>query len=354
MTTLTETAYQTRKFINYAILAVVAYIILRIFWSIFSTVFIAIFPPKAAPPNHAFGKLPTLLFPTPAASPTSELSFQLETIEGSVPKASESATVYFMPKNPPNLLALTKATEFSRRLEFIKDPIQETKNIYRWEDSDAPLRIIRYDIVSKNFILRYQFEKDMGLFAERTVPVEQVAKSEAKNILQTYNLNQDDYENGASVVQYLKVVGDKLVKTTSLNQADSIRIDYFRAPIGNTPVVNAYPDEGLISFVFSGSKNTKKRVLQFAYTYWPIDYVTTATYGLKASSTAWSELQAGRGYIARYPAKGNTALVRTVYLGYYESIEPQTYMQPVFVFEGDDGFLAYVPAVAPPWIEEAK
>jgi hypothetical protein len=352
MSTLTETAYQTRKFVNYAILALVAYIILRIFWSIFSSVFIALFPPKAAPPNHAFGKLPALVFPTPVASPTAQLTFQLQTIEGTVPKASESATVYFMPKNAPNLLALTNATEFARRMEFIKDPIQETKTIYRWEDAEAPLRILRYDIVSKNFILRYQFEKDMGLFADRSVPVEQVAKSEAKNMLQTYDLYPLDYEKGSVVVGYLKIVGDKLVKTTSLNQSDSIRIDYFRASIGNTPVVNAYPDEGLISFVFSGSKNGKKRILQFAYTYWPVDYVTTATYGLKASSTAWSELQSGRGYIARYPTKGNVALVRTVYLAYYESLTPQTYMQPVFVFEGDDGFLAYISAVAPPWIEE--
>lgn len=352
MTTLTETAYQTRKFINYAILAIIAYIILRIFWSIFSTVFITLFPPKAPLPNHAFGKLPVLQFPTPVASPTAELSFQLQTIEGSVPKASESATVYFMPKNAPNLLALTTATEFARRLEFIKNPIQETKAIYRWEDANTPLRMLRYDIVSKNFILRYQFEKDMGLFSERSVPIEQVAKTEAKNMLQTYNLYPEDYEQGTPRVQYLKLVGDKLVKTTSLNQSDSIRIDYFRAPIGNTPVVNAYPDEGLISFVFSGSKNVKKHILQFAYTYWPVDYVTTATYGLKPSSTAWNELQSGRGYIARYPAKGNIALVRDVHLGYYESIEPQTYMQPVFVFEGDDGFLAYVQAVAPPWIEE--
>ena len=352
MATLTETAYQTRKFINYAILSIIAYIILRILWSIFAGVFIAIFPPKAPPPNHAFGKLPAIIFPNPIATPAAELTFQLETIEGSVPRASESATVYFMPKNAPNLLALTNATEFARRLEFIKDPIQETKNIYRWEDADSPLRMLRYDIVSKNFILRYQFEKDMGLFSERTVPIEQVAKSEAKNMLQTYNLYPKDYEEGTTIVQYLKLIGDKLTKTTSLNQSDSIRIDYFRAPIGNTPIVNAYPDEGLISFVFSGSKNIKKHILQFAYTHWPIDYQTTATYGLKPSSTAWSELQSGRGYIARYPKKGTVALVRDVHLAYYESIEPQTYMQPIFVFEGDDGFLAYVPAVAPPWIEE--
>ena len=48
---------------------------------------------------------------------------------------------------------------------------------------------------------------------------------------------------------------------------------------------------------------------------------------------------------------GGTATVRTVTLAYYDSLDPQNYLQPVFVFEGDDGFLAYVPAVALPWTE---
>jgi hypothetical protein len=117
--------------------------------------------------------------------------------------------------------------------------------------------------------------------------------------------------------------------------------------------VTPYPDEGAISFVFSGSKDIKKRVLQFAYTFWSIDYTTTATYGLKTSATAWEELQNGKGYIARYPTDGSTnVIIRNAYLAYYDSLDPQTYLQPVFVFEGDNDFLAYVPAVASPWIEE--
>ena len=73
---------------------------------------------------------------------------------------------------------------------------------------------------------------------------------------------------------------------------------------------------------------------------------------MKPSSTAWEELQAGRGFIARYPTNGAISIVvRQVYLGYYDSFDPQMYLQPVFVFEGDNGFLAYVPAVIPEWIE---
>jgi len=351
MATLTETAYQTRKAINWAILAVISYVILRLLWSIFLSVWLTIFPPKAAPPNHAFGKLPSLQFPVATASPSGALTFRLETIEGTVPKASESATVFFMPKLASNLLALTKATEFAKRLEFTSEPIQETKYIYRFEDTEAPLRKLRYEIVSKNFILRYLYEQDMAVFSERNIPLADAAKLEAKNMLQTYGIYEDDIEKGTSTVQFLKLSGDTLVQTTSLSQADSVRVDFFRAPVAGTTVITPYPGEGSISFVFSGSKNIKKRVLQFAYTFWPIDYQTTATYGLKPSSAAWTELQNGGGYIARYPKTTNTAVIRKVYLAYYDSIEPQTYLQPVFVFEGDDDFLAYVPAVEATWVE---
>lgn len=353
MATLTETAYQTRKAINWTILAIIAYIILRILWSIFLAVWLTVFPPKAPPPTHTFGKLPALQFPASTGTPSGTLTFQLETIEGTVPKASESAIVFFMPKLAPNLLALTKATEFAKRLEFIKEPVQETKYIYRFDDAETQLRKLRYDIVSKNFILRYLYERDMAVFSERNVPIADAARMEAKNILQTYGLYEKDIEKGKSLVQFLKLSGDTLTQTTSQSQADAVRVDFFRAAVAATQIVTPYPGEGPISFVFSGSRDIKKRVLQFAYTFWPIDYQTTATYGLKPGSAAWTELQNNQGYIVRYPKKSTTvAVVRKVYLAYYDSMEPQTYLQPVFVFEGDDDFLAYVPAVAAPWVEE--
>lgn len=348
---LTETAYYTRRTVNWAILGVIAYILLRIFWSIFVVVFFAIFPPKATPPNHAFGKLPAIKFAATIASPSAQLTYELETIQGSVPTASESATVYFMPKAAPNLLALSKSQDFATRLEFDPTPIQESKNIYRFNDALLPLRRLRYDILSSNFIVRYAFEKDPSIFTEKNLPLPDAAKIEATNLLESYDLSNSDLSEGNTTVTFWRLSGDQLVATTSLSQADAVRVDFFRKMIGDTQVFTAMPDEAPVSIIFSGSANSKKHVLQFAYTFWPIDYQTTATYGLKPSAQAWQELQSGKGYIARYPKVGNTAVVRSVYLGYFDSFEPQTYIQPIFVFEGDDGFLAYVPAVAAPWTE---
>lgn len=350
MASLTQTAYQTRRAINWTILAIIGYVILRFFWGIFVILWLSVFPPKAPPPNHAFGKLPALKFPTPTASPSGTLVFRLETIEGSVPRASESAAVYFMPKNPPNFLGIPKTQDFAKRLGLNHTPIAESKNIYRFNDPDTPLRRLRYDIVSNNFILRYDFELDTSLFTEKSIPLPAAAISEARSMLQTYDLYPDDFTGGTTKTTYLKLVGNRLVTTTSASGADSVRVDFFRKPIGNTKLLPADPTQAPISFIFSGARAQNRRILQLAYTYWPIDYKTVATYKLRTSMMAWQDLQNSNGFIARYPS-GTTIVVRSVYLAYYDSFDPQTYLQPIFVFEGDDGFVGFVPAVSSEWIE---
>src|SRR5574341_83088 len=205
MASLTETAYHTRRIVNWAILAVIAYILLRIFWSVFIALWLAIFPPKPPAPNHAFGRLPAVKFPEPQATPSGQFTFTLETIQGRVPPASESATVFFMPKSPANLLALTKTQDLARRLRLNPTPIAETKNIYRFEDADSIVRRLRYDIVSNNFILRYAFEQDPGVFSERNVPSSAGALAEAKSMLQVYELFVPELAGGRQTVTYLRL-----------------------------------------------------------------------------------------------------------------------------------------------------
>ena len=350
MATLTETAYYTRRAINWFILFVIAYFILRAFWSLAAFAWVTFFPPKPVPPNHAFGKLPVLSFPK-SASPSAEVTFTLETIEGGVPTASNSAIVYFMPKSPANLLALSRTQDFAERLGFNPQPIPETKSIYRFNDTEVPRRL-RYDIVSNNFIIRYAFEEDGTLFTARDFPTQEAAMNETKSILQTYKLSVDDLAQGDMIVSFLRLSGNALVPTTSISQGDAVRVDIFRRPVLGIPVVTPYLDEAPVSFIFSGSRDSKKRIIQLAYTYWPIDYETTATYMLKPTTQAYEELTSGKGYVLKYPTRGTTVTVRTVRIAYYDSFDPQTYLQPIFIFEGDDGFLGYVAAIASEWTEQ--
>lgn len=354
MSSLTETAYYTRRIINWSILGVIGYVILRMMWGVAVGIYLTIFPPQAPPPNHAFGSLPPLSFPVSQASPSGQVIYQLQTIEGSIPTASVSANVYFMPKKGSSLLALSTAQAFAKRLGFVTTPIPEpaNKNIYRFDDATTQLRHLWYDIVTTNFVIQYDFQQDTGIFLNSKVPSLQEAKAEAKNLLQTYNLYPEDITGGEIKVTYYKVSESALIPVTSQSQADAVRVDFYRPNIASTPVISGTAS-GPISIVFSGSGNNKKRVLNFTYSYWPIDYQTVATYALKTSAQAWQELQGGGGYVLKYPSTP-LITVRSVYLAYYDSVSPQTYLQPVFVFSGDDGFMAYVPAISQEYIEQKQ
>ncbi len=350
MATLTETAYYTRRTINWLILAVIMYFILRIFWAALVGIFLAVFPPQAPPPNHRFGKLPAVVFPV-QATPSGQLTFQLQTIQGSVPPASSSATVFFMPKAAPNLLALSQTEDFAANLGFNPTPTAETKSIYRFNDNIYPLRTFHYDIVSNNFTIKYDFSQDTGLFIGTRPPLVEIATADAKSFLQTYKLFNDDLSHGTSKISFLKLVSDHFGPATSLSEADAVKIDFFRQSINGMQVFTPNSNQGQAYVIYSGSQNQKKKMLQLTYNFWPIDYLTFATYALKTSNQAWQELQGGGGYIASYPTNGNTAIVRQIYLAYYDSFDPQPYLQPVFVFQGDYGFLAFVAAVSPEWTQ---
>jgi hypothetical protein len=350
MANLTETSYYARRAINWLILGVIAYIILRIIWAILLSAIIYFFPPKAPPPNHAFGVLPRIKFPD-QASPSATITFTLETIEGNVPKASASATVYFMPKQAANLLALPRTQQFADKLRFNPKEIQETKNIYRFNDPEFPLRTLRYDIITNNFTLHYAYGYDQAIFSSGNTLTTEAAIKDAKTFLSNNSLLPSDFSEDNFSASYLTLVGDRLTDTPSITQANATRVNTKRSNIGGVPIYYPDPEASPISLVFSGSPIEKKKILSISYTYWPIEYQTNATYKIKPSEQAWKELQSGGGFIARYPTQGTAITVRSVHLGYYDSITPQTYLQPIFVFEGDDGFLGFVPAVSPPWTE---
>jgi hypothetical protein len=321
-------------------------------WSFFVALWIYLFPAKPPPPNHAFGKLPHLIFPVPSSSPSAQLTFTLQTISGSLPQASNSARVYFMPKSSANLLAINNTQTFVQRLGFNITPIQETRTIYRFNDSEFPLRKIRYDIVSNNFIMRYGFEQDTSLFTEGTLRNPDTIQQEAISYLRNNSIFHSDFVHGTQKITYLKLVGNSLVPVQNLSQVDAMRVDFFRGSVRKFSLATPNPDEGQIQLLFSGSKTPKKHILQLTFTYWPVDEGTYATYTLKPIADAWQELQNHSGYIARYPTNGNmTAVIRNVYLGYYDSFDPQTFLQPIYIFVGDYGFTAYVHAISPEWVE---
>ena len=349
MATLTETAYYSRKTITYGAIGIVAFLILRGLIIFGVATYRRLNPPPLPPPTVSFGRLPVLSFPQEQKQPA--LSYRLETVGGTTPDLGDRATVFFMPVRQANLLALDRMNKQAAKLDFDREPEQLSPRRYRWT-SDAPLPAsLTADIVSGSFFLEVAWQQDPGILAQTNLPDQDQAVQEARRFLQSAGLSADDLSGGNADVSFFKADINDMVPAVSLSEANFVRVDFFRSDVEDLVVYPPNPQRGIVSLTFSGSRSKGKREVELRYNYFPVSYDQSATYPIKTSLTAWNELQAGEGFVAQVDPDVSQVVVRRVTLGYYDSALPQHYMQPIYVFQGDDNFVGYVAAISPEWIE---
>ena len=269
-----------------------------------------------------------------------------------MPKLATTGRVYFIPKEGPNLLALDRANQIAKKLSFKNQPQQTSEKIYRWITESTPSTTLDIDINTENFHLAYDYQNDQEILNSKDLPTNQQAAEEAKNFLANNGLLSDDLATGSAEFVYLKFTPPNLTPALSLSEADFVRVNLFRADLDGLKILPPNPKNSMISFLFSGSRALGKRIIEVNYTYYPIERETLATYPLKTSQTAWQELQGGAGYVANLGENQNgQIIIREVSLAYFDSNQSQNFLQPVFVFEGDNNFFGFVPAIDSKWTD---
>ena len=351
MASLTESAYYTRRVLKYSFFVLIGLILLKIVISGVGSLWQGFYRPEPAKPDVAFGKLPPFNFPSETA-PKEPMTYMQEFVGGVLPESSSSARVYFVAEPAPNFLSLERAKEFAKELGFKAEPVALSETLYQWTDIEYPLRTLQKDIVKGNFTLAYDFYKDPSVLAEKNLPYGKKASSEALNFLEDNGLSSPDLTGNEAKVSFWKSTGSELLPAPSVSEAEITRVDFFRAPIAGLPSVTPSYKEALVYFLFSGSSG-RKRVLTLRYTFRPVEQGIFATYPLRTIKEAWADLEAGKGYIANWGAvKGTHVTIRRAFLAYYESESYEPYIQPVFVFEGDEGFVVYVSALSTEWMAQ--
>lgn len=349
MATLTEVAYYTRRTLKWGSFLILFLIVFRWVWSGFVAYWLAKHPPPLPPPTVAFGKLPTLEFP---AQNRPDLALKLETVTGATPDLGDRAHVFFMPAKRANLLALERATNQAARLGFTLPPAKLTATSYRWTNSTPLPTNLDMDIIYGHFTLTASWQQDPSLLDAAHLPSSTPAVIEAQDYLADAGLLPEDLKTGRTQVSFWRSSVGDFIPALSLSESEFVQVDLFRKDLDAGKVYTATPAAGLVRLIFSGNTNTGKRLIGLTYNYFPVNYDQSATYPLKTASQAWQELQSGQGYIATLPATGTKSVaVRRVSLGFYDAPTPQTFLQPVYVFEGDSNFIAYVPAVDSKWIQ---
>lgn len=258
----------------------------------------------------------------------------------------DTGNVYFMPESGPNLLALDRAKERAKKIGFSEEPTRLSPTLCRWEGKTDPPTTLELDIISGNFKFTYPYQDDPSLINNNYLSNNSQAIALVQNFLSSFESLPQDLEIDQSKIDYLRFENGELVPAIAISETQFLRINSSRKSLDDLPILSPNPKEALINFLVSGSSDLRKKIVMINYTYHPIERETFSTYPLKSSAQAWQELQAGQGYIANLGRNENGKItIRRIYLAYFESKESQKFLQPIFVFEGDNDFYAYIAAV---------
>jgi hypothetical protein len=338
MASLTQTAILTRKIIRFTIYFIIFLIIGRIALGLAITLIQKLFPSPPPAPTVQFGKLPSLSFPI--GNNTPPLTYIVQTPEGGLPTLASQAKVYFMPQSHSDLLALDNTKQKAASLGFAGTPKQITPTIYEFTNG---LSTLEMNIVTGTFSIGFNLNADQSPLTQ-IPPTANIASGVAKNFMSQASLLPDDL-SGPVTEEYLKVQNKQLVTAISQSEGNLIKINFFRRSYDKLISVTPNPNQGNVWFVLSGSNEQSKQIIGAQYYYYPVDVTRFETYPLKTADQAFKDLQANHGFIANLGQNKNKVIIRRVYLAYYDAGVPEQFYQPVIVFEGDNGFVAYVPAV---------
>jgi len=349
MATLTEVSYYTRRMIKWG---AVVFFILLISPAVLKGIkklYLILRPPPPAAPTVKYGKLPSIAFPDP--DPNYKPQYTLQTIDNKLPILPSVAKVYLVQIIQSRLLELDRFRPKASLLGFAANPVEILSGqSYSFTHPSLPATLT-INIISSEMHYKLNWTLDQTLYSAINVPSQDQALNEAKSYLTNLDLLAPDLANGKPVYTYYKATPPSLTPVSSLSEANFVRIDLFRADRDKIPFVASGGTRSPVSLLFSGTPDRNKRVIEMDYQYSKILDDNFATYPLKTIDKAWGELQNGQGYI-QTPA-GNNIVVRKAFLAYFESSSPQQFLQPVFVFTGDNNFVGYVPAITADYLELA-
>lgn len=330
--TLTETATFTKK--AFIVFGIITFLIIFAWsaWSYYKNYIYKPPPPPEPKPDLNFGILPKLKLSESSASAT--YVYNLSTETGSLPEdLPKLMKVYSIAPLSTDLLALERSKKLADSLDFTNGPAMLTTTRYQFSDENGGEFIVNLD--TGNFKYSHNISSDSAhLLEDPDFEDENRLTENFKRFLAGKDLLKDQLKDGRVEVIYEK---------PSKSDSQFAIIYLWQQDIDKMPIVTSTFSQGLIKATANRFSDENTKFEKLDYIYWPIDVNNSATYPLITVDEAFKRLSDGKGSIIISPPT-NIISIQKVYLAYYLSTEYQSFLQPVYVFEGKN-FVAYIQAI---------
>jgi len=341
---LTELSYYFRKYLPYFVLFCLIFLIF--FYSIKLTlIYIESNKTVTIYTNPIFGKvsLPEI----PNSSSSAGFKFTLDTIEGQPVTATDTAKVYFIPKNNPRFGYSEKiyliAKSFGFNTAIVKH--QLVGKIATFTDEEKTLKI---DISNFNFKFDRKVNNSLFSSSKLTIPMRTVIENKAIDFLKKIGRYPDELSKGTTNIIYLKYnpINQNFVNVEKSSRAQLVEIDFGRPDIDTFKVVTPkfFTSQNYVIMLFQGDEYQIIKS-QIAFFEKSEEQDQIGTYMVKTGEEAWSELNNGQGLVVAGTQGQKNILIKDMKLRYFDPDIYQSYLQPVYVFLGEGDFAAYVQAV---------
>jgi hypothetical protein len=299
--------------------------------------------------NPIFDKIETPLIKD--ATPSSGLSFTLDTIEGKPITATAAAKVFFIPEPQPKLGYRSQIFLMAKQFGF--DPSVgyrlEGNNAYFSDDK----RKLKINFANFNFEYEYDFSKEDNLFVNVILPSESEIKNKAIDFLKSIDRYPDEIAVGKINIVYFHYnpVDKSMILADKNHSANIVEIDFYRADVDSFPIVTSKYNFSSNHMIFTFI-NDEIKILKAKIAFFEKYEQEFGIYPLKTGDEAYQELISGRGLIVVNNTQRKDIIIKKMFLAYFDPDEYQKYLQPVYVFVGRDDFVAYVWAVRKDYLKD--
>lgn len=344
---LTYTAFVSRKIIKYGGVGIAGFTMAYILIGMGIAAYLKAHPPYQAP-DVKFGLLPKTVFPEKKFA---KKDFTAELPNDKFPSFKDQAKVYVITRPDNTFLALDQDIVTARDFGFVAKPQEIKYGVYEFKNDNLN-QTLTMNVLDGSFQLRYPYENDQLLLNPEKMPT----KEEATNIAKGYlsgagKFPEDIAEGGERKISFWKIGFEGLKSVTSLSEANIIKVDFFRKNLDSDfKILSTDINGASVSVLVTGSQLEGKKIVEVSYKYATIDRELFSTYPIKTAEEAWNDLKMGN-YWPASDVETNKVTIRNMYLAYFEPISLTNYLQPIYVFEGDGKFAAYVPAVTDNFIK---